>query len=349
MHPIQIIKEKPYSFNYSYIQEKGRDVLNSYYSLNQDEAVQLANYAMRQDKNTRWAILQNLALLVPGSISHLYKKILNLKIEESETFFINAPDDICDYVIQQLESDIAANRETYMACILAWIGTPKAVEKINELRKTEITISSYWQTKIENIPIIAGWELTPKGQRRNLYLEESCILEEPEQGKIEFLDEYCPLCGQQLYIPFSFDLSNENLSFLNCKGKLLKILTCINCDQYGPVFSIPDFTNNSLWHKKNTKSEYMIPSEESIHDDWAFSKAFTIGERGGSPYEWIAWLPNSPYHIGGFPSWVQFPEYPSCPDCQQTMKFLAQINNGMEIYAFICPECNTTATLTQAD
>ena len=54
--------------------------------------------------------------------------------------------------------------------------------------------------------------------------------------------------------------------------------------------------------------------------------------------------------IGGQPNWVQDAQYPKCPDCGQSMHFLAQLDNGDFPshegihYAFLCADCRVTAT-----
>ncbi len=64
--------------------------------------------------------------------------------------------------------------------------------------------------------------------------------------------------------------------------------------------------------------------------------------------------------VGGEPTWIQSPEFPACPDCQRTMRFLLQFDSleieggpwwlwgsGGILYAFWCDGCSLSATLWQ--
>jgi hypothetical protein len=65
-------------------------------------------------------------------------------------------------------------------------------------------------------------------------------------------------------------------------------------------------------------------------------------------------LPTSFSQLGGHPTWIQDASYPACPDCENTMMFVAQLDHddiedfseGL-FYAFLCPNCRTTATTYQ--
>ena len=71
-----------------------------------------------------------------------------------------------------------------------------------------------------------------------------------------------------------------------------------------------------------------------------------------SPHFADGWTSDAPLsQVGGLPSWIQDPEYPSCPKCQRRMKFFGQISNE-EIedysegiyYMFLCSDCGIGAT-----
>jgi hypothetical protein len=67
--------------------------------------------------------------------------------------------------------------------------------------------------------------------------------------------------------------------------------------------------------------------------------------------DWCMQVPGT--QIGGMPTWVQDTAYPTCPDCGQTMRFLAQLDNGHfrghegTYFAFLCSTCRVTATTYQ--
>lgn len=65
--------------------------------------------------------------------------------------------------------------------------------------------------------------------------------------------------------------------------------------------------------------------------------------------------------VGGAPSWVQSPDYPACPDCQQDMAFVMQLDSGLPQadggewlwgsggcnYTFWCAGCRVSGQLWQ--
>jgi len=63
------------------------------------------------------------------------------------------------------------------------------------------------------------------------------------------------------------------------------------------------------------------------------------------------------HQVGGFPAWVQDPEYPTCASCGKIMSFVAQIDSSDRMghcfwgdgmcYVFWCDDCAVSATLYQ--
>ncbi|MBI9049609.1 MAG: hypothetical protein JEZ00_09325 [Anaerolineaceae bacterium] len=97
------------------------------------------------------------------------------------------------------------------------------------------------------------------------------------------------------------------------------------------------------------QADHLNSTRDQTYDDSAYVQKVSVREKRNSPYEIVAWLPSSPNHIGGLPGWVQFPEYPTYPRCQERMKFLAQADVGNVTYAFICQDCNIAAIKCQAE
>ena len=65
--------------------------------------------------------------------------------------------------------------------------------------------------------------------------------------------------------------------------------------------------------------------------------------------------------LGGEPTWIQNPEYPRCPGCADTMRFVLQLDSlhfttgltwewGSDgiVYVFWCTACSMSATLWQS-
>ncbi|BFH17646.1 hypothetical protein WJ0W_001943 [Paenibacillus melissococcoides] len=90
-------------------------------------------------------------------------------------------------------------------------------------------------------------------------------------------------------------------------------------------------------------------------EDMAFGEtdhALHLSASKRSAFHAASWtLEAASSQLGGHPAWVQDADYPACPSCSATMKFLGQIDwedieeYGEGIYdAFICPDCRIAAT-----
>ncbi|WII37881.1 hypothetical protein [Paenibacillus thiaminolyticus] len=176
----------------------------------------------------------------------------------------------------------------------------------------------------------ASWKLTASGQLRNLYAMDCYPVvtgrlsgEEGEAASILGKGEQqCGWCGSELTVLFDLDLTHPQL-----KG-------------YGlPWNREPDY-----WVK---------PEEESAFREAAHLFRLSASKR--SAFHAASWtLEASSSQLGGHPTWVQDADYPPCPGCSATMKFVGQLDwedveeYGEGIYyAFICPDCRIAATSYQ--
>ena len=81
------------------------------------------------------------------------------------------------------------------------------------------------------------------------------------------------------------------------------------------------------------------------------AKAVVEGNHGYQPA-------GDQHKIGGTPDWLQSPEVPHCPECEEEMDFYGQLDHlgSVEslkdmgrIYVFLCRTCYTTETVLQFD
>lgn len=267
--------------------------------------------------------------------------------------FHRSPADVRDNLLRRVEYD-EENRNTLL-CALAWIGDDVVVERFNHWRQTPPTWHHSLYIPPEDYAHTAGWELTESGDRRNLYLPK-CIHLTPQSGKtpgvfriIEKLAENCPHC----HLPLTnlFEIESDALGIHHWPG-VIRIKTCECCSVYHPIYSQSNDKGQQQLHPKNELSTLAIENAQ----DW-----IQLPLNGLHPAEdrlplFAAdqFLPTTFSQIGGHPTWVQDAEYPKCPECHQTMTFIAQIDchdietylDGM-LYGFICPLCQITATTHQ--
>jgi len=74
-------------------------------------------------------------------------------------------------------------------------------------------------------------------------------------------------------------------------------------------------------------------------------------------FRWAADQVGKRHRLGGQPNFLQQPDWPSCPSCQERMTFYGQLDSigdtttiadcGM-IYVFICLDCNETKSIIQS-
>jgi hypothetical protein len=211
---------------------------------------------------------------------------------------------------------------------------------------------------------LAGWELTQDGKRRNLCFPQCYELiprEERTDGRdvdpvrvMLSREDRCGSCGRHLFTLFEYNLHDPRLAFLNLRGEQLRVAMCPTDTSLGErVFTEVDTFGKSAWSNEN--GEQVEPLDDL--NDWEDtpplpSDQLVLGNARRTPFETqAAYWQKRLSQIGGYPEWVQYPDYPQCPNCQQTMVFIGQLEladiaenvEGM-IYAFLCAECGVAAT-----
>ena len=158
----------------------------------------------------------------------------------------------------------------------------------------------------------------------------------------------CPNCALPLTNLFDVDLKATGLS----DNGRFRVVTCECCTAYSTIFGYMDSQGNAHLSAKNIPPAW-LPDDIS---EWRRLpiNSMQLGNLRPPLFAADPFLPVSFSQLGGHPTWIQDAEYPLCPQCSHTMMFLAQLDyadieqygEGI-IYAFICPECRTTATSYQ--
>ncbi|MBB3120867.1 hypothetical protein [Pseudoduganella violacea] len=166
----------------------------------------------------------------------------------------------------------------------------------------------------------------------------------------------CGLCGGALHHLVALP---ENRIGLSERPQLASLETCLSClgmeqpvlhyrhEESGQITSLdkgevtPEFIATPL---KQCEVRLAPTPARWRWQDWALSNGR-----------------ENLHRIGGFPSWVQSANHPSCPCCGEKMKFMLQLDselpdeNGEEwlwgsggiCYGFSCAPCRTTAYMWQ--
>jgi hypothetical protein len=269
--------------------------------------------------------------------------------------FNRAPPDVRDALLQRVEID--GENRNWLLIALAWIGDEVVVERFAHWRDEPPSWCKSLYVPPHHYAHQAGWELTEDGCRRDLYFQQCIHLEKqaPPQPTLFRLatetGENCPHCTMPLINLFDFAPAAVGIRTALWQEPV-RILTCQCCTAYGTVFAKIDLQGHTHWVRENTFStlaaensaDWVRFPENSLHPNESRLPLFAADQ----------FLPTTFSQLGGHPAWVQDAEYPSCPECAQTMMFLAQVSyeeiddsaEGM-LYGFICPTCRTTATSYQ--
>ncbi len=160
----------------------------------------------------------------------------------------------------------------------------------------------------------------------------------------------CKWCNRHLTNLLEIELSSK-LDFIPFLGERLTIATCDACSSYSDaMFMELNSVGEARWSEFNGKPDYLPDDSE----EWEYlpENSLKLAEES-RPVDYAAneFLPTTFSQIGGMPTWIQDSAYPDCPNCKDTMVFIAQISvediddygEGM-YYNYICPKCNITAT-----
>jgi hypothetical protein len=257
-----------------------------------------------------------------------------------------------DELIDRVDRD-SSNR-SHILLALAWIGDCSVVELFNRWSYNPPQWAESTYIRPEDYSREAGWELTDGGHKRQLYFDNCRMLNRgvssaPEHFKafVERTDA-CPWCGTKLtnlieVTPSAFSPLAE------CGGGSIQVSTCEVCAMFVPIIGRLDRDGHGEWASANTRPDY-LPDDAATRVRCPQDR-LSPGPARPPFYAADQFLPTNFSQLGGHPTWIQDAEYPRCPDCRKTMLFLGQIDNhdlwelaeGM-YYAFICPNCRTTAT-----
>ena len=307
-------------------------------------------------------ILTNIAAVVPGSLKGLYPQLLARDLFWTEgMMFREADPALRDRLIALVEIGThdptfhPSYRQNEFLYILAAIGDEVVQATFRKWRDNPPPGLPH----PEDVLPETGWELTPGGRRRNLYVApmQAAAASSPVQiGGI--LSERCGWCGRSLASFLDLDLTDPRLAALWPQGERLRIPMCLNCSlQYAvgseSVFMDVDGRGLARWSQVNgpppTFPSRKIWEESNINYIEAFPvQPCVLGARRPTSYE------RGDSHLGGCPGWLQGNYYPRCPLCKQLMTFFGQydlrsVNHDKlsafaYLMAFVCIPCGKATT-----
>ena len=273
-------------------------------------------------------------------------------------FFYEADSATRDQIIALLESGTSTyySREDLLSA-LAWIGDEVVQACFQNWRDHPPAWHAELINPLDHYTTYGGWELTRQGKRRDLYypanydlvLAEVIPAETPLRS-VEVIAPHegaCGWCDRQLLTLFEIDLENLRMAFPGLVEINFRIAMCMNCSLQGEhIFTDIDRNGTSYWSSLNgdRPAHLRFFDEEDISVNSLPHRQLVLGAARRTPYI------SHGSHLGGCPQWVQNPEYPHCPGCQQAMTFVGQYEpyhvNYIEgiFYAFLCTKCGLATT-----
>jgi len=338
-------------------QEKAR---SGYAALTGSEVTELASESIAQiekGSNRFETALCCLACFRPGSLAAFHQKLVERRVLYPGVIFHGAGPETAEQIIDVCEQEDCHN---HALIALAWIGDEIVQAAFARWRKKPPA----WKRKLFVPPHQyaeeAGWELTDKGERHDLFHRVAYPLVRPngasgvnKSARIGVpVEETCRWCKRELVGLLDFTAIEDVLP--NQGIGPVRVVTCQACGCVSTLFMKYGSGGEAKWHSKNKKPSYLQTDAE-----WdAFPESPLVMTKQTRHFmEAANWsmLPGIAFsQVGGLPTWIQDAEYPACPDCSQKMPFVGQISNEdfMEYgegiyYAFRCPQCNVTATCYQ--
>lgn len=338
-----------------------------YVSLTAQEADQMLKYAIElfaeDDENEAEYILLSLVCYRNDNISEALPKLLEHEIYHTSILFKDAPQDIRDRLIQQVEWD-DINRN-HLLLILSWIDDSVVVSQFQEWRLNPPKWAGQLFVDPEIYALEGGWELSRNGKRRNL-INELCYGIRPVDERQDYLtntspahfldtsNANCPWCERRLTILMDVNTTHPSIKYLDLSMERLQVATCESCGSFGTIYMELNQQEGPEWSRFNQKPEYLPTFDDEDSCAVTVPRMVLTSERQ-SPYYAATWaLTQQNSQIGGHPSWVQDADYPVCPCCKRRMRFIGQMDwadfdkfgEGI-YYMFICTEDKITATTYQ--
>ena len=327
-----------------------------YLELNPQQQARLAGYVeglLVEDRKQAEKVLLCLAAFTEVPLSGCLRALVENGSFWPSLPFHRASPDIRDHMIARLEWD--EENRNHLLIALAWVGDSTVVDLFARWRRQRPSWGKSLFVAPEDYAREAGWELTADGQRRDLYFR-SCqkLSKGPSDSPGRFqaitpLERSCPWCQQRLtnlvtVAPTELGAADD--------GGLLTVTTCEVCSAFGTVFGEYDSAGIGRWSPANSRPAYLPQNS----DGWGRLPTDSLQLAGPRSPLFAAsqFLPTSVSQLGGHPTWIQDAGYPRCPECSDSMMFIAQVDQedfgeGSEgiYYAFACRKCRKTAATYQ--
>jgi len=285
-----------------------------------------------------------LALFAPGGNlpDRFYRLLIDNEVYYYGELYLRAEEKFADELIAALDTLGDADEDmlnaSHILCCLVAIPCRRTNDFLIE--NSGDTLPT-WARRLYILPYqyahVGGWEATEGGPRflfdDHVTAFERCPIDEHDPySPLVDLPENCRFCGQPLTLVF---------------GSPVLLATCLYCSCYQTIFM-----DGVHWHEKNTTGEFF--RKHPSYMEKSQTVPFDYGVRPSPEKRHARWTANqfaeiTRTQIGGMPTPINDMDYPRCPDCGETMGFVAQLDmadvqDGEGLYYFFtCRACGVTA------
>jgi hypothetical protein len=207
-------------------------------------------------------------------------------------------------------------------------------------------------------------EHAPKAHWENLIRQHhpTWKLPIPDAPKMQFggrSSSHCASCGEALDHIITLEPVLDTLGITSLER--LELATCLSClgGEQQPFFYKHD--QNGQPQQIGLEGTPLTPQFPSVALKPTVVQVAEISPRWRWQSDTYSDDVENLHRVGGDPCWIQYPEYPTCPECSKRMIFLLQIMSGLPTvdggewtwgddgicYSFWCDQCRVSAHLWQ--
>lgn len=280
----------------------------------------------------------------------LYTYLIENEIFYYGEIYLRADEKFAEELIAALQTvdDEEAYRLSvnHILCALAAVPCRRTNDFLMENSQQPLPI---WARRLHILPSdyahVGGWEVSADGNYIRLTDDKIIPFKRCDKKKaspqspVAPLTEVCGFCQQPLTLVFDGEQP---------------LATCLYCACYQNIYTQAN-EKGLRWHPKNTPDSFFQEHPEYMKNDEEITARFDYAlcpsnEKRQSIWTAHQFVDISCTQLGGMPTAINDMHYPKCPDCDRTMKFVAQFDMedieeyGEGIYYFFtCPDCRVTA------
>lgn len=315
----------------------------------------------RADRDEMMWLLGLLGASVPGALADLIPDLVATHHLQPGWLYLNAPSAITDLLLQQLDDSSFQVERNALLLALAWIGDDRVREQFTAWRADVPS----WRNDLYLAPYDyaaeAGWELTPDGNRRQLYCTTSYELVPVDEAELTSSshaaavatphEDFCAWCGRLLVTLLDIDLrdprcrfvvgepsetgSDESSADLTPDATRLRVAHCVWCSGFATLYTDVDLHGGSRWSAANggpnDKPRILEQVGDGAGEDLGDPqpRRLALGVPRRTPFEALGRFMldvTGISQLGGHPEWIQDADYPLCPDCRRRMVCIGQVS-----------------------